>query len=50
VPKRAELTLTFLDLRPLYKSSWGDVDGNIVTVEVETQRPMIGPNGRLGGL
>jgi len=30
-PTRAELTVTFLDLRPLYKSSWGDGAGNITT-------------------
>jgi hypothetical protein len=35
VSKRAELTLTFLDLRPLYKSSWGDIDGNIITTDTE---------------
>ena len=32
-PTRAELTLTFLDLRPLYKSSWGEAGGGLVTVE-----------------
>ena len=35
ISKRAELTLTFLDLRPLYKSSWGDPNGNIITVDTE---------------
>ena len=30
-PTRAELTVTFLDLRPLYKSSWGDSTGAITT-------------------
>ncbi len=30
-PTRAELTVTFLDLRPLYKSSWGDSAGAITT-------------------
>ena len=49
VPKRAELTLTFLDLRPLYKSSWGDATGSIITVEVQ-KPPKVGPHGRLRGL
>jgi len=35
IPKRAELTLTFMDLRPLYKSSWGDVNGNVITTDTE---------------
>jgi hypothetical protein len=35
VSKRAELTLTFLDLRPLYKSSWGDINGGIITTDTE---------------
>jgi hypothetical protein len=35
ISKRAELTLTFLDLRPLYKSSWGDPKGNIITTDTE---------------
>jgi hypothetical protein len=35
ISQRAELTLTFLDLRPLYKSSWGDPNGNIITVDTE---------------
>jgi hypothetical protein len=35
ISKRAELTLTFLDLRPLYKSSWGDPNGNIITTDTE---------------
>jgi len=28
-PMRAELTVTFLDLRPLYRSSWGESNGAI---------------------
>ena len=31
-PRRAELTVTFLDLRPLYKSSWSQGGGGVVSV------------------
>ena len=31
-PRRAELTVTFLDLRPLYKSSWSEGGGGVVSV------------------
>jgi len=33
-PMRAELTVTFLDLRPLYKSSWGTKEGNIISTSM----------------
>jgi len=35
IPKRAELTVTFTDLRPLYKSSWGDAAGGLITTDTE---------------
>jgi len=31
-PRRAELTVTFIDLRPLYKSSWSQNGGGVVSV------------------
>jgi len=49
ISKRAELTLTFLDLRPLYKSSWGDINGNLITTEIQGP-PKIGPKGVVRGL
>jgi len=48
VPKKAELTLTFTDIRPLYKSSWGDSDGKITATVDATSNIKIGPNGVRG--
>jgi len=48
VPKRAELTLTFTDIRPLYKSSWGDSNGKVTATVDVMANVQIGPGGVRG--
>lgn len=49
MPQSADLTLTFKDLRPLYRSSWGSSDGKISVGAANEQLAGSGSDQQLAG-